>query len=196
MAFDALQKLGREPLTAAHVEEWYRQLDAEANDRGAAILAATAVENALQFAITNRLLIHEGQDNHLFGFNSPMGSFENKIRIGYALRIFWHKTKRNLDAIKAVRNAFAHASTPIDFENQKIKAVCRDCIYVPNPFPKETSIPEAEISTISIRRRYIGACENTANLLIFYAMEVRRAAKLPKKSDDDLLIDVIPRPLP
>ena len=71
------------------------------------LLVATNVEDALEWAISRRLSIRDKQYQQLFGYHSPMGTFESKIRIAQALSIFGEEIAQNLYLIKAIRNAFA-----------------------------------------------------------------------------------------
>jgi hypothetical protein len=54
-ALEALNEPIDAPPSHEHFAQWQRETNAEKNDRGAAILLATNVENALQGAITQIL---------------------------------------------------------------------------------------------------------------------------------------------
>jgi hypothetical protein len=71
-----------------YFDEFFKQVRSENNDRGAAILTATNTENSLRYALSKRLAV--GKDNYeqLFGMNGPMGTFDLKIRMAKALKIF------------------------------------------------------------------------------------------------------------
>jgi hypothetical protein len=71
----------------------------------------------------------------LLGANGPLGSFANEILIGYALNIFGDETKANLDIIRAVRNAFAHAKIPIKFTTPQVKNACTH-LRIPTLLPR------------------------------------------------------------
>jgi len=71
------------------------ELSGSGTERGIAILLATGVEDALQSAIETQLDVHGDMYEKLFGINAPVGTFENKIRIGFALRIFGQETMQN-----------------------------------------------------------------------------------------------------
>jgi hypothetical protein len=111
-ALEALNQLIHAQPTHDHFADFIKETNAEKNDRGAAILLATNVENALQGALT-RMFRTRSNTRKLFGVNSPLGAFSNKFEVGYALGIFGDQTKSNLDIIRTVRNAFAHAKIPL-----------------------------------------------------------------------------------
>jgi hypothetical protein len=94
------------------------------SDRGVAILIATNLENALQLALSQSLHVREKQHRRLFGMSGPLGTFAAKITIAYAMDIIGNEAKENLDAIRSIRNAFAHAKLPISFKTPQVKAVC------------------------------------------------------------------------
>jgi hypothetical protein len=109
--------------TLAEIEEINRQAEADNNDRGASILAATMVENALVFALSRHLRIPTNLGK-LFENEGPLATFDDRVRMSLALSIFGADTHHNLETIKHVRNTFAHASAPITFATPEIAAAC------------------------------------------------------------------------
>src|SRR5262249_32789380 len=107
-----------------HFQEFYAQINDEKNERGAALMLAANVETALLYAIKRTLVIKESQDWELFGYEGPIRTFAAKISIGYALDIFGPQTKANLDCIRHIRNAFAHAVIPITFQTKEVSDLC------------------------------------------------------------------------
>jgi hypothetical protein len=91
-ALSALNELMDAPPAHKHFAQWQRETSAEKNDRGAAILLATNVENALQGAITQIIEIKKGQHSKIFGLNAPLGSFANMITMAYAMQVFGDET--------------------------------------------------------------------------------------------------------
>ena len=69
---EELQKLARAPAQIEHLERMYREMFRTRNDRGAAILLGTFVEDALQRAIEQVLHIRPKQHRALFGINAPL----------------------------------------------------------------------------------------------------------------------------
>jgi hypothetical protein len=95
--------------TSADIEEINRQIEAENNERGAALLAATLVENALAWGITNKITSFSYHYNKLFEHNGLFSTFDSRIILAHSLTIFGTETLHNLDIIKHVRNAFVFA---------------------------------------------------------------------------------------
>jgi hypothetical protein len=124
-ALQALAYLSRQEPTPEYFVAFHDEINAEKNDRGAAILLACNVEICLRFAIDRNLTVGSEAHKELFHTGgAPLRSFEAKIRIGYNMGLYRDQTKHNLDCIKGIRNAFAHAVIPIKFETPKVKAVC------------------------------------------------------------------------
>lgn len=119
-AFSALRALVSRPATMLHGEQFRYETQIKENDRGAAILVATAVENSLQFAISQYMKLSMNGARELFGERAPLSDFFAKILLDHRLGMYEHQTRRNLDTIRHVRNAFAHAQVPISFKESEI----------------------------------------------------------------------------
>jgi hypothetical protein len=128
-AFEALSKLTREQPDIKHFADFDKETRGEASHRGAAILAVTNVENALETALLDELVYKRA--HALFGMDCPLGSFRNKIWMGYALNIFGDQMFRNLECTRYIRNAFAHAKIPISFSNTEVATVCSSMTFPP-----------------------------------------------------------------
>ncbi|CCD87865.1 protein of unknown function [Bradyrhizobium sp. ORS 285] len=98
---------------------------AKQSDRGAALVAASAVDNFLECLIIARLpQLEPKRQKALFSQpNSPLSSFSSKIEIGFALGLFDEERRVALHLIRDVRNRFAHKMDPIRFEDPDICAM-------------------------------------------------------------------------
>jgi len=160
----------RQP-TYDHFSDFIAETNAEKNDRGAAILLATNVENALQHAILCMLRKREGQERALFGrTSSPLGLFAAKIEMAYAMDIFGDQMKNNLNLIRTIRNTFAHAKIPIKFDTQEIKEACAH-LAIPKLLPPFTIRPPSSEAPDELegRRRFQDVCNAVAHNLNMYA---------------------------
>jgi hypothetical protein len=136
----------------------------ESSHRGAAILMAANVELALDYAIIR--FFSSYRTRLLFGINKPLGSFYNKILIAYAANIFGDETYDNLEIVRRVRNAFAHAQRPIKFDNEEISAAC-ELIKIPTliaPVMVSPAMAEDE-SAFGPRKKFEVVCERLAHNL-------------------------------
>jgi hypothetical protein len=166
---EALSALSNAEPSHDHYEMYRRETHGEKNDRGAAILMATNLENALQSAIVSHLQLRSSQRRELFKFDSPMGTFENKIRIAAALKIIGPITRKNIEVIKAIRNAFAHAKIPITFKDAEVTAACKLLTWVSVQTTQIGRVvkPSPEVDAALVGKlRFRMVCENTASNFI------------------------------
>lgn len=106
----------------------------EQSDRGAAILAGSILSVYLERAILTkftptsncrRIKIFEG-----FG---PLSTLSARIEIAYSLGLFDEAAYNRLNAIKDIRNEFAHSIEPATFESEAIKKLSKKLIFETNP---------------------------------------------------------------
>ncbi len=148
-----------------HQEEFYRQIDSENNDRGAAILAATFLERSLEYALSRRLPIVDDESFYaVFDNEGPLSTFDNKLRMARALKVIGAFTDKNIGLVNKIRNAFAHASIPIVFATKEVSDACALFILPPNP---ETFRSKLEFTTP--RQKYCAICEVTSSALVLHA---------------------------
>jgi hypothetical protein len=96
-----------------------------AHDRSAAIVASALTEYLLEITLLRHMKNSEPDaQKNLFAENGPMGSFYAKIHLAYALGIIDKKTRGDLDTIRRIRNAFAHARISVHFDTEEIAAEC------------------------------------------------------------------------
>lgn len=104
--------------------------------RGAVILAASGIEDMLEWAITNKLPGLKGEapaTDTIFGVNGIAGTFSNKIALAFALGLIDKETRREIGLIRELRNACAHARLSISFATPEVQAVVKEVI--PDVFP-------------------------------------------------------------
>jgi DNA-binding MltR family transcriptional regulator len=89
--------------------------------RGATLSAAALIEEFLKTAIRSRLIeLSVDEDKRLFHGMGPISTLSSKIMVGYALGIFGSNTRRDLNAVRNIRNRFAHTLEDIDFDTPAI----------------------------------------------------------------------------
>lgn len=145
----------------------YTKLLTMESDRGAAIMAAAIAENALEDAI-KAVLANPGRGvvNTWFnGQNAPFGTFSAKISLGRALSVYDDKIERRLVLIKNIRNAFAHASAPLDFKHPSLKLECEK--LMPDQF-------EPIYAKLETRAIFGISCQAVAELLDKFAANHRK----------------------
>ena len=164
---EALAQIGNSELCSEHILDFFKEVGAIDNHRGAAILLGTHLEGVLQFALINRLKISPKRSKDVFGYDAPMGTFDRKVRVAHAIGMITDETRLTLDVIRSVRNAFAHSLIPISFNTPQVADAC-SLLNVPASLPP-TSSPatgaQEEGGTLSSRQVYQRTCEVIAHNL-------------------------------
>jgi hypothetical protein len=62
------------------------------------------------------------------GGNAPLSTFSSKIKVGYALGCYGRKTRHDLDALREIRNQFAHTVEKMDIDASMDKLKGFHCI--------------------------------------------------------------------
>jgi hypothetical protein len=197
---EALTQLSRAEPTYEHFHEFFSQVAEEKNERGAALMLAANVEMALLHVVRRCLVIKKGQYKQLFGFESPMGTFSARIRIGYALDIFGPQTKDNLDYIRAIRNAFAHAVIPITFATAAVSDVCKMLVMPEILPPRAIKSSTGELVGAmppdpSPRTQFQKVCEATGHNLFVWDWSVS-SSPVHNPPSERHVVKVMPLPLP
>lgn len=98
-------------------------------DRAAGIVGATILESRLRnrlkhetpsFTVKDRATLHE----RMFNPSGPVGSFSAQINLGFMLGLYDEQAWRDLDAIRRIRNDFAHETEIGSFKQKAINARC------------------------------------------------------------------------
>jgi hypothetical protein len=127
-------------------------------DSMAVMVLGSAVEQALEVAITTHFVLDaEGcfkmfEDNE----NPPIPTFACKIRLGYALGIYEKHIRDELNLIKGIRNAFAHARASISFSEAAISKVC-NFLVIPDRWCRLGA--GGKPVTLTSRERFYTSCE-------------------------------------
>ena len=93
-------------------------------DRGAAIIAASVLEDHLLAAIQSRLHRNDTIESKIFKGYGPLASFSAKIDLGFLLGLYSSTSHKQIHRIREIRNEFAHNLAPLSFNSQRIKAFC------------------------------------------------------------------------
>jgi DNA-binding MltR family transcriptional regulator len=107
-------------------------------DRAIAIIITAPIEDGLEDLILTTMIydLNKTDKDGLFSGEAPLARFSSKIRLGFALGLFGRETRRDLDRLRMIRNAFAHARKDISFKTAEVAAICRAFELPDNPrFP-------------------------------------------------------------
>jgi hypothetical protein len=93
-------------------------------DRTAAILGASYLQDRLTDAIKARLVTDNEVHSKLFKGYGPLSSFGAKIDLAYLMKIVPRELRDKLHIIRDVRNRFAHRLDVNSFDDQPISDKC------------------------------------------------------------------------
>lgn len=131
------------------------------SDRGAVMLAATGVEDMLEYEILKRLPVLQTDNaarKQMFEQDGPISSFSLKIKMAYALGIIDKDYRKRIDLIREIRNACAHCRKPISLAVPEFQAVVKVVIadMLPGLINQEPStLRSAFVITTSFVSHYI-----------------------------------------
>src|SRR5262249_15079476 len=100
-------------------------------DRGAAILAASVLEDHLTQIIKTRLERNPKIESRMFKGYGPLASFAAKIDLGFLLGLYSPHVHKQFGYIREIRNEFAHNLQPLSFRSQRIKDLCSHLQHPP-----------------------------------------------------------------
>lgn len=129
------------------------ELDGAFSDHAIALMGASIVEKALEVAVLSQLIVLTADErSRLFDYDKrgPLSDLSAKIKIGYALGIFGHKTRDDLDAVRQIRNAFAHTLNVMTFEEDAVRDLC-NALHL----PKTSSLITMHTAADTPKRQYI-----------------------------------------
>jgi hypothetical protein len=112
------------PTSREEVDGYRAEVETISQDRGAALLLSTNLESALESAIVRRLRLKDPLRSEMFGIDGAFGDFHAKILVADAIGLLGPQARRNLDIVRMLRNAFAHASVSLGFEHPDIELIC------------------------------------------------------------------------
>jgi len=105
-------------------DEWLQAVHkgfASESDRGAALVAAAMIDEALKSLLTKRLLPPYKKDRNLLGRDRPLSSFSARIDAAFQMGLISRYLARDLNLIRSIRNEFAHHPFECTFESPKVK---------------------------------------------------------------------------
>jgi hypothetical protein len=130
------------------------------SDRGAIILSATAIEDALEDRILQKLpALHsdEATRKQVFEVDGPIASFSRKLLMAYSMGLIDSSYRKKIDLVREIRNACAHSRMPISLAVPQLRTACEILL--------ERSLADLiDHEPVTIRRAFILAC----NFIVLY----------------------------
>lgn len=96
----------------------------EESDRGAALVAASMLDDRLHDILMAFLAEVPVKKSLLSGFNAPLGTFAAKTSAALALGLIQHNEYEEITIIRKIRNEFGHDWQPVSFEESIVAELC------------------------------------------------------------------------
>jgi hypothetical protein len=110
----SLKKLSRQPLTMENFHGLVEEISATGADRAFAIVWAAVAGDTLRAMIYKKTRSLSLDDRAaIFEGYGPLASFSAKIIIGCSFDMYGPKIRKDLERVKDIKNAFAHARQKI-----------------------------------------------------------------------------------
>jgi hypothetical protein len=107
-----------------------RQLSQE-TDRGAVIIAAALLDNALKSMLQSRLCPSIERDDELFeGAYAPFNNFAAKIDLAFRVGLIRAEVRKSFHLVRKLRNDFAHRAHEIDFSDMHVQDRLRELFRI------------------------------------------------------------------
>ena len=111
------------------------------SDRGAALVAASMLDEQLQKILTNFFVESSESEDLLIGFNAPLGPFSSRVSAAFALGLIQENEFREINLIRKIRNEFGHGWEPVSFESGRVADFCRQLPWLgPAEIEKNSSL--------------------------------------------------------
>jgi DNA-binding MltR family transcriptional regulator len=126
-------------LSAERTDRFFEDLQKE-TDRGTALLAAAFLEDVLEASLRAYFVDDKGEADKLLVGDSPLGCLSARARLAYCLGLLGPDEYRDLNLVREIRNAFAHAARLVSFEDPGVKDQCRE-LRIPAMLLEHTKHP-------------------------------------------------------
>jgi len=90
------------------------------SDRGAALIAASVLDEWLSKLLKSFLLDNKSSKLLLKGFNAPLGTFSARASAAHALGLIQDNELAEITYIRKIRNEFGHSWKGVSFDSSKI----------------------------------------------------------------------------
>lgn len=94
-------------------------------DRGAALVAASMLDERLQEILTAFFVKSQEVSDLLAGFNAPLGTLSSRASVTLALGLLQRNEFKEITLIRKIRNEFGHGWEPMSFSSNRIAGLTR-----------------------------------------------------------------------
>lgn len=134
------------------------------SDRAAPLVAAAICDEVLLAILESFMVDCKESREILRGPNAPLGSFSARIRTSYSLGLIEHREYEELQAIRKIRNEFAHGWQVARFDSTRI----------------ERHMSALPFAGYTLRRRFNSSVANLLGDLLWRARLARRERRVSR----------------
>lgn len=116
------------------------------SNHGAALIAASRVDEVLKGILKSFLLNGKPSDMLLDGMNAPLGTLSSRANAAHALGLIQDNELHEISIIRKIRNEFAHNWKGVSFNSEKIKSLCNELPEM-SPLTRLEKSPKNRFST-------------------------------------------------
>lgn len=126
----SLRRFYRDRLVVPDAGEVLQELKGS-SDRAIVITLGAFLDSVLEYLLASQMrpAATEEEFEEAFTTNGPLGSFSNKIKVAYLFKLIDESVRDQLEAIREMRNACAHAKRPISFSNPELANVGKRILH-------------------------------------------------------------------
>ena len=127
------------PFEVGQLGRFTSELNGE-TDRGAALVAASRLDEILKNILASFLRKAKSSDDLLEGFNAPLGTFSARASACHALGLIQDNEFDEISKIRKVRNEFGHQWQGVNFDSERIRDLV-DALPWGGPAEHEAAAP-------------------------------------------------------
>ena len=106
------------------LEHFLGEFNKESN-RGAALVAASMLDERLREILSNFLVEGPTSKELLVGFNAPLGTLSARAAAALSLGLIQENEFKEITLIRKIRNEFGHGWKSLSFESGRVADLCR-----------------------------------------------------------------------
>lgn len=122
-----------------------RKYIVEGDARVASIMAGAVVNDLLRIVVQYNMIELSGkEEEEIFENNGTLATFSALIRVGHAMGLYSRKLRDDMNAIRKIRNDFAHTLEAIDLSQSEYRSRLLGLNALKDE-PDRSTLPEGEL---------------------------------------------------
>jgi len=179
---DSLQRYVRKHLDDSEYNGFFLEIVESKADALIALRIGALVEETLEQTLKASLAYSPADVlDQLFGPRGYLRDFAAKIVAAHAIGIFGEITYKNLGTIRAVRNAFAHSTRELTFQDARVHDLCKSLNLI-GLLDEDPELVSIELGDVRYYVAGMGAVEVLRKEITRAGENLLRSSRGPKRS--------------